>query len=59
MNTGILIGYLLGVLAATCLSAVWNDDVGYAGGALLGLTALACTVAAFVLTFWGYLKWLI
>ncbi len=59
MNADVLVGFLLGVVAAAALAGVTDDDIAYVGSALLGLVALVCIVSAFVLVFWEYLKWVI
>ncbi len=59
MNSDALVGFLLGVVAAAALAGVTDDDVGYTGGAMLGLVALGCIASAFVLVFWDFLRWVI
>lgn len=59
MNTDIVIGFFLGIVAAAALAGVTDDDIDYGSSALLGLVALVCIVSAFVLVFWEYLRWVI
>jgi hypothetical protein len=59
MNGSILIGFCFGVVAASCLAGVWDGDINIPGSAILGGLALICIVAAFILTFWDTLRWVV
>lgn len=59
MNGSLLIGFCLGVVAASCLAGVWDEDISISGSVALGGLALICIVAAFILTFWDTLRWVV
>jgi hypothetical protein len=59
MNLDILLGFALGAVAASCLAGVWDEDINIPSSAALGGIALICIVAAFILTFWDTLRWVV
>ncbi len=59
MNPDVLLGFILGVVAATSLCGAADDDIDIRGSAALGGIALVCIVAAFIFTFWDTLRWVV